>query len=477
MRDNPGALGWISRHPKFFVMSLVVLVGVLSIAGLGQQARRSLARRIAAIRAKGEPTTVQDLISRLPDIPDDENMTIALLPHCQTLGNVKLGDGKDELLPLIGMARLGVSGEPMSAAQLDTSSWYLEQIKKERRGIHLALRKPHGHMKMKLSTPMITVVLPELSTVRQVSKIVNLEALVLAERGDSDAAADVLVDAFAVSVALNGTEFLINGLVQIAVDALALDTAERSINLCKFSEQALAKLQDSVRKRDGAVNLRAMYETERVMFLDTFAWLRSGGGQVSAFGPPSSSMVAQAWQYVPVLPALDAAGGLDHYSRLVDAVREPSMETIRAVQAMDPTVAQLPIYCIFSKLLVPSLSRCAVLWVRSIGQNRALQAAIAAERHRVITGRWPDALQELAPRYLDAVPLDPFDGKPIRYAKIPEGIKTWTISDEFNNQDDGGDVCRLEKQTASRKPRDFGWVILNPELRGKMTTTRPAKPN
>ena len=40
---------------------------------------------------------------------------------------------------------------------------------------------------------------------------------------------------------------------------------------------------------------------------------------------------------------------------------------------------------------------------------------MAVERYRLANGRWPDDLAALVPRYLDAVPADPFDGQPLRY--------------------------------------------------------------
>ena len=87
-------------------------------------------------------------------------------------------------------------------------------------------------------------------------------------------------------------------------------------------------------------------------------------------------------------------------------------------------------------------------------------------------GKWPETLDDLVPAFLDAVPADPIDGKPIRYTRIPEGIKTWTISGDDHDEDNGGDVQRLEPKGSQYRCKDFGWVILNPELRGRAATTQ-----
>lgn len=46
---------------------------------------------------------------------------------------------------------------------------------------------------------------------------------------------------------------------------------------------------------------------------------------------------------------------------------------------------------------------------------RSQGAILACRRYRARRGRYPDRLEELVPEFLDAVPLDPFDGKPLRY--------------------------------------------------------------
>lgn len=48
-------------------------------------------------------------------------------------------------------------------------------------------------------------------------------------------------------------------------------------------------------------------------------------------------------------------------------------------------------------------------------------------------GELPDNLQVLIPHYLPELPLDPFDGKPLRYDKS----KIWSVGANLKN--DGGD--------------------------------------
>jgi len=74
-----GWLDWIERHPKtvWAVFILVVLAGVWFALEAAGQAR--LKRAMAAIRAKGEPLTVEELQRQVPVIADDRNMALVLL--------------------------------------------------------------------------------------------------------------------------------------------------------------------------------------------------------------------------------------------------------------------------------------------------------------------------------------------------------------------------------------------------------------
>ena len=48
----------------------------------------------------------------------------------------------------------------------------------------------------------------------------------------------------------------------------------------------------------------------------------------------------------------------------------------------------------------------------------------------------PDSLDQVVPRYMPAVPLDPYDGQPLRYRKEADKFVVYSISE--NGRDDGG---------------------------------------
>ncbi len=85
-------------------------------------------------------------------------------------------------------------------------------------------------------------------------------------------------------------------------------------------------------------------------------------------------------------------------------------------------------------------------------------AAIALKRYRLRNGKYPASLDALVPDCISSVPLDPIDGKPLRYRLKPDG--TFTLySVGLDGQDDDGDPSpSVDKTTGASGPaRDQVW--------------------
>ena len=48
-------------------------------------------------------------------------------------------------------------------------------------------------------------------------------------------------------------------------------------------------------------------------------------------------------------------------------------------------------------------------------ERRLAIVALVLERFRLATGKLPENLEQLVPKYLESVPIDPFEGHPIHY--------------------------------------------------------------
>src|SRR5262249_27742509 len=129
---------------------------------------------------------------------------------------------------------------------------------------------------------------------------------------------------------------------------------------------------------------------------------------------------------------------LRYANELVEIAKLPTEAQKERLAALVPP-RQLP-------LLLDALTRgedwseLAQSFHRTRAELRCAAAALAAERYRLAEKRWPDSLDVLVPRYLAAVPADPFDGRPLRCRRLPDGFVVYSIGPD--GTDDGGKVDR-----------------------------------
>ncbi|MGH9374444.1 MAG: hypothetical protein ACRD15_23245, partial [Vicinamibacterales bacterium] len=98
--------------------------------------------------------------------------------------------------------------------------------------------------------------------------------------------------------------------------------------------------------------------------------------------------------------------------------------------------------------------------------DRGSRVAVAVERfRRDHSGALPKTLDELAPTYLAAVPLDPLSGRPLLYRQTREAYTIYSVGPD--GRDDGGDLASELHEVIKRgwgrrviKGRDVGVRIL-----------------
>jgi hypothetical protein len=99
--------------------------------------------------------------------------------------------------------------------------------------------------------------------------------------------------------------------------------------------------------------------------------------------------------------------------------------------------------------------------IRDRAKLSCILAALAAERFRLANKRWPKDLQELCPTYLEEVPVDPFDGMPLKLAQRDDGIVIYSVDKDAI--DDGGDIHK--QSFDDDNPKDLGIRLWNPDHR------------
>jgi hypothetical protein len=58
--------------------------------------------------------------------------------------------------------------------------------------------------------------------------------------------------------------------------------------------------------------------------------------------------------------------------------------------------------------------------------DRLIDLAVAACAHREAQGSYPATVNDLVPKFLETIPIDPYDGKPLKIQKIPGGLDLYS---------------------------------------------------
>lgn len=99
------------------------------------------------------------------------------------------------------------------------------------------------------------------------------------------------------------------------------------------------------------------------------------------------------------------------------------------------------------------------VWCKQRARLGQLACALALRAYRLEHRRWPEALADLVPGYLSAVPDDPFtDGRPLRFRPGGAGFGVYSVGPD--GEDDGGQPYRWKYDTSDgARALEFGATL------------------
>jgi hypothetical protein len=107
---------------------------------------------------------------------------------------------------------------------------------------------------------------------------------------------------------------------------------------------------------------------------------------------------------------------------------------------------------------------------------RTMQALLAVERYRQQHRAWPADLARLVPQFLPAVPLDPYDGKPIRYRVTPESATVYVVRDGVDHGGKLSPLLELRPFLFHERDCDLGCRLVKATLRRQPSPGKPEVP-
>lgn len=300
--------------------------------------------------------------------------------------------------------------------------------------------------------PSLDMILPEMQSMRQAARLMQLAARRKVATGDVAGALDDVTIIHRMSQHAAAEPILVSGLVGLAIDTVALDTLAQV--LPDIGPSDLDRLDDdSIRDLVHVVpSFKRHFFGEEAFGMMLFASLCDGGSALDSFDLlpliGSSSPTPTLWRTplkplfsllfrVFLLPEDIAAyrSTLRAYQRLL-AQPKSFAEITREAKAIEDAL-NTDRRGVVTSLLAPALSSCIRSGVRSQALHRAAAVAVAATRFRTVEGSLPDSLEDLVPTYLPLAPADPFAADAsLQLKQTDSGLVIYSVGPD--GEDDGG---------------------------------------
>jgi hypothetical protein len=91
---------------------------------------------------------------------------------------------------------------------------------------------------------------------------------------------------------------------------------------------------------------------------------------------------------------------------------------------------------LLTALIMPAFINTELAAAQADARHQLCRLAIAMTAYRAKHGKYPEKLDDLVPGHLSRVPIDPFDGQPLRMKRLGERIVLYSVY--RNGKDDGG---------------------------------------
>lgn len=317
----------------------------------------------------------------------------------------------------------------------------------------------------KQDASMIEVLLPGVQKTRELARALASRAMwELAEGSQVDAWRD-LMTMHRLGRLVGQGPTVIEYLVGVAIESMAIKGELRFLSESKPS----AKMLELYRKQLDRLPARALVADtinvgERSMFLDVTHRIARGqmGLKDIADGDDNGSLIEKLAERA-IVQTVDWDELLKStnqwYDRLNELSRKPNYpDRTAALQKLEeevrkfaeqrrgpmallpllggkPAITQAMSETLIS-LLLPAVTQVHRVEGQAIQRMHNLELAFALAMWRDEHDSYPDSLDELAPKYIAKVPNDLFNGQPLKYERVGEGYRFYSVG--RNEKDDQG---------------------------------------
>ena len=406
---------WWRRHPLFaLLLLLAVMLGVR--LAWGWMAERDLTEQMGQMRSRGEPATLGEI--RYSDVAANENAWAIQMQAADAL--VPNRDSPRSSSLEYGEPPYGPAWFALAAGSEAAHGQAFALLRKARQYSKAQFRK-------QMVAPTYFGFFGYFNNAKHLANIVGDGAEYAHFTGNDDEALERLLDLMHLARSMRQDDFLVSQLVAMGVEALACNAIQRIAPDLGEGRGVLAKPQaaDKVRQlmrelldeqmvRDGmarSMHIEGLVRAEN---------LRTRAAENWVIRPLAHREIIRALVEAKVLARVKEAKNFPETLDLLKSYPSLEQRQTQPVFLFGSPKANVPRYSRWFD--DPDLMHEAIFerHFRIIAERRVTALALACQLYRSEHGRLPEKLEELVPKYIAAVPMDPFhaDGRAIGFVVL-----------------------------------------------------------
>ena len=438
-----------SRYlPRWIIFVIIFALLILGFFVHKAYQRRRLNDKLQSYRDAGLPADAADLENWLPTPPDDQNATLQILnaaslftdwtkkpiPNDPNLAQMYpllilkgliLSDNPPpdwnqknlNLLPVIGNSQDPEPGQSLGPYHTQAIADFLADNAAGMQQLHLALQLNQFRCPLDYGPQGIET--PNLGYVLNAAKKLQLQTLLRLENARPDLAAQSVTDSFRLARSLYTAPLLIAYNIGEAVcTPIAVKNLEHTLSRYPLNHNQLDDITAALTDLQSAPGLSIALIGERAIYCDLL------------------------YNSLPVVRLFNAFGlvdmeyllYLDFMDRYIAVLNLPFDQRLKAVQDIENQKLNLSRVHFLFKMIMPPISRFFERDLRNQAQLQNARTALAIEHYRLDhNNQLPITLNDLVPDYLPSVPLDPYNGHPVKYQKTDTGYLTYSVGPDLTD--------------------------------------------
>lgn len=395
-------------------------------------AKDDIARQVAEIRARGEPTSLVEAAP--PPAPDAENAAVIFEKVFAVMAANEARENSD---PAIRdwcevLYDDGEPFEPHKTELVNVLALYAEAMRLARE----AMKRPRCRFDLDYAAGP-AMLMPHLARLRHLARLFWGEALLKAHNGLPGEAAASMGNMFGLARAFDEEPSIISKLLEIAINGIGLKALKRIEREAPLSDPARREVLKHLGKLEARGPVTKGLVGERGAFHGYMQTLMSEG-RIPGIDDPD---LQRAMESNPHMFVEDNARLVREMTKAIDASRLPPWKALLKFKLIETRLGSFsPEEAPLSAQLFPALCAAHLRGVRLTAKRDVAVIGLACKLYKSRHGRYPDKLDALAPEFLKELPPDPFTGKPFVYRREGEGdaagFVVYSVGD--NLTDDGG---------------------------------------